>query len=41
MKQDVEFTAGDLAEALKTKGSIAIHDIRALFTPPPRSRRNI
>jgi len=27
MKQDVEFTAGDLAEALKTKGSIAVHNI--------------
>ena len=27
MKQDVEFTAGDLAEALKTKGSIAIRNI--------------
>jgi outer membrane protein OmpA-like peptidoglycan-associated protein len=28
MKQDVEFTAADLAEALKTKGSIAVHNIR-------------
>jgi OOP family OmpA-OmpF porin len=27
MKQDVEFTAGDLAEALKTKGSVAVHNI--------------
>lgn len=27
LKQDVEFTAGDLAEALKTKGSIALHNI--------------
>jgi OOP family OmpA-OmpF porin len=27
MKQDVEFTAGDLAEALKTKGSIVVHNI--------------
>jgi OOP family OmpA-OmpF porin len=27
MKQEVEFTAGDLAEALKTKGSIAIRNI--------------
>ncbi len=27
MKQDVEFTAGDLAEALKTKGSIAVRNI--------------
>jgi outer membrane protein OmpA-like peptidoglycan-associated protein len=27
MKQDVAFTAGDLAEALKTKGSIAVHNI--------------
>jgi OOP family OmpA-OmpF porin len=27
MKQDVEFTAGELAEALKTKGSIAIRNI--------------
>lgn len=27
MKQDVEFSAGDLAEALKTKGSIAIRNI--------------
>jgi len=27
MKQDVEFTAGDLAEALKTKGSVAVHGI--------------
>jgi OOP family OmpA-OmpF porin len=27
MKQEVAFTAGDLAEALKTKGSIAVHDI--------------
>jgi OmpA-OmpF porin, OOP family len=27
MKQEVEFTAGDLAEALKTKGSIALHGI--------------
>ena len=27
MRQDVEFTAGDLAEALKTKGSVAVHNI--------------
>lgn len=27
MKQDVEFTAGSLAEALNTTGSIAVHDI--------------
>lgn len=27
MKQDVEFSPGDLAEALKTKGSIALHGI--------------
>ena len=27
MAQEVEFTAGDLADALKTKGSIAIHNI--------------
>jgi outer membrane protein OmpA-like peptidoglycan-associated protein len=27
MKQDVEFTAGELADALKTKGSIALHNI--------------
>jgi outer membrane protein OmpA-like peptidoglycan-associated protein len=27
MKQDVEFTAGSLAEALNTKGSIALHNI--------------
>jgi len=27
MAQEVEFTAGDLADALKTKGSIAVHNI--------------
>jgi len=27
MKQDVEFTASELADALKTKGSIALHNI--------------
>jgi len=27
MQQDVEFTAGQLADALKTKGSIALHNI--------------
>ena len=27
MQQDVEFTAGDLADALKTKGSVALHNI--------------
>ena len=27
MKQDVQFTAGDLAEALKANGSFAVHDI--------------
>jgi OOP family OmpA-OmpF porin len=27
MKQEVEFSAGELADALKTKGSIALHDI--------------
>jgi outer membrane protein OmpA-like peptidoglycan-associated protein len=27
MRQDVEFTAGDLADALKTTGSIALHNI--------------
>jgi outer membrane protein OmpA-like peptidoglycan-associated protein len=38
MKQEVEFTAGDLAEALKTKGSVALHNIlfdsgKATLTP--------
>jgi outer membrane protein OmpA-like peptidoglycan-associated protein len=27
MKQEVEFTAGELADALKTKGSVALHNI--------------
>ena len=27
LRQDVEFTAGDLAEALKSKGSVAVHNI--------------